>query len=347
MSSQLPCRTARFYHTFIALPLITALSACAAPQDKSPDTKPPAEVANPMASFAGMVAVPGGEYRMGDHFNEGNANELPVHAVNVSTFYIDIYEVTNQQYADALNWAFKQGGLIVVTGGIVEEAGGNGDDYCATSTAGPGSRVTWDGVRFGVVAGKENHPMVDVTWYGAAAYSNWRSGMKGLQPSYSTSTWVCSFAAGGYRLPTEAEWEKAARGGLHDPYRVYPWGDTINGSNANYFGSGDPFEAGANSDTTPVGYYNGRQIPAGPDMANGYGLYDAAGNVVEWTNDWYGSTYYSASPYDNPQGPASGTFRVLRGGPWSGAGTRLRCAGRTYSTSDTRLGNLGFRLARE
>ena len=147
--------------------------------------------------------------------------------------------------------------------------------------------------------------------------------------------------AGGELRP----WEYAARGGNHDPYRKYPWGDAIDGSNANYLGSGDPYEPGPSPDTTPVGYYDGNQVPAGSDMVNGYGLYDVAGNVYEWCNDWYGSSYYGSSPYDNPTGPASDTYRVLRGGSWNKDAVILRCASRVTDSPDLRSSNNGFRLA--
>ena len=135
--------------------------------------------------------------------------------------------------------------------------------------------------------------MADVTWYGAAAYCNWRSQEEGYQQCYNLSTWECDFSKNGYRLPTEAEWEYAARGGEHKPYYRYPRSNSIDGSEANYWSSGDPYETGSYPWTTPVDYY----------PANGYGLYDMAGNVWDWCNDWYSDTYYSSSPYNNPTGP--------------------------------------------
>ena len=187
--------------------------------------------------------------------------------------------------------------------------------------------------------------MAPVNWYGAVAYANWRSARNGRDPSYDLLTWECDFEANGYRLPTEAEWEYAARGGEHDPYYMYPWGDTIDGSNANYWDSGDPYETSAYSRTTLVGYYDGNQVPAGVDMANGYGLYDMAGNVWEWCNDWYDEDYYSTSPYDNPCGPATGTHGVFRGGSWINSANLLRCAYRFWIYPDSWYIGSGFRLA--
>ena len=291
-----------------------------------------------------MVLIPGGEFEMGDHHGEGSPDELPVHAVYVDSFYMEVYEVTNQQYADALNWADAQG-LIEVDAGVVYATGG-GDPYCDTYEADPESRIHWDGAVFTVTAEKEDHPMLELSWYGAVAYANWRSAQEGRDPSYDLSTWECDFEANGYRLPTEAEWEYAARGGEHDPYYRYPWGDAIDGSNANYYDSGDPYEGPwPGTRTTPVGYYDGTQTPAGVDMANGYGLYDVAGNAREWCNDWYDEDYYASSPYDNPRGPATGTFRVLRGGSWDLIAYFSRCATRFWTYPSLRYGHYGFRLA--
>ena len=186
--------------------------------------------------------------------------------------------------------------------------------------------------------------MVEVSWYGAVAFANWKSAKAGLTPCYDMETWECNFDAEGFRLPTEAEWEKAARGGEHNPYYDWPWGNSIDGSNANYYMSGDPFDYDMPA-TTPVGYYDGGQTPSGRDMANGYGLYDMAGNVLEWCYDWYDENYYSVSPKDNPRGPEGGITRVCRCGSW----------GYTWSTAmrvgifhpDYRGSNNGFRLVRK
>jgi len=191
---------------------------------------------------------------------------------------------------------------------------------------------------------------VYVSWFGACTYANMASFYYGLTPCYDETTWACNFNADGHRLPTEAEWEYAARGGNHSPYTMYPWGDTINGSMANYSNSGDPYETGPYPWTTPVGYYDGNQIPAGVDMANGYGLYDMAGNVHEWCWDWYGDTYYSSSPGTNPTGPSSGypppPRRVFRGGSWGYGGqpSSLRTANRSGGTPTDLSEVMGFRL---
>lgn len=264
-----------------------------------------------------MVLIPGGEFLMGDH-HDGMGPSLPVHAVYVDSFYMSRYKIINQQYCDFLNSAYMQG-LVQVSSGVVYPTGG-GNPYCDTTVSAPYSRITWNGSSFGVVPGKKDHPMADVSWYGAVAYCNWRSQQEGYQQGYDLSTWEYDFSKNGYRLPTEAEWEYAARGGEHNPYYRYPWGDSIDGSKANYSNSGDPYETGSYPWTTPVDYY----------PANGYGLYDMAGNVWDWCNDWYSDTYYSSSPYNNPTGPVSGSKRVLRGGCWFFGADYCRVALRFY-----------------
>ena len=111
----------------------------------------------------GMVLIPGGEFDMGDPWSEGDSDELPVHTVYLSPYYVDTYEVNNEQYAAALNWAYAQGGLINVSGGVVYKYGGTSYGYCDTTTSSSYSRITWDGATFGVTAGKEDHPMLVVT----------------------------------------------------------------------------------------------------------------------------------------------------------------------------------------
>ncbi|MFH1998913.1 MAG: formylglycine-generating enzyme family protein [Planctomycetota bacterium] len=289
--------------------------------------------------------VPAGEYEMGDHFGVGYTDELPVHAVYIDAFEMSVNEVTNKQYCTFLNSAYAQGLIDVITD-VVYKAGGT-EIYCDTLAFDPDSRIYWDGNLFAVVAGKKKHPMLEVSWFGAVAYANWLSNEEGLTPCYDLSTWEFNIASNGYRLPTEAEWEKAARGGEHNPYCLYSWGNDLEGSKANYWNSGDPFETGPYPWTSPVGYFNGHQSPAGSDMANEYGLYDMCGNLWEWCNDWYGGSYYSVSPFNNPEGPATGSYRILRGGSWSLTySVDLRCALRYGYEPDYRGNYIGFRVVR-
>ena len=322
---------------------------------------------------AGMVLIPSGEFQMGDPWDEGGTDERPVHSVYLSHYYIDTYEVTNQQYADALNWAWSQGGLIEVTNGVVYQAGsGTSYPYCSTTSAptaypdyGQYSRITWSGSTFGVVAGKEDHPMVLVSWYGAVAYCNWRSAIESKPLCYDLSTWSCNFGVAGYRLATEAEWEKAAgwdpvqqrhfRFGEHTDGCGY---DCLDGQRANYYNSGDPYETGTSSDA-PVGFFNGAlhdKTDFGwpgsetsyqtQNAQSYYGCYDMSGNVFEWCHDWHSITYYSVSPYSNPTGPTTGDYgRVLRGGDWSYSADACRSATRGGYPPDGRLNFAGFRCA--
>ena len=335
------------HHAFVVLDWSTgmvSLTSNAVPVDL---VVTPADALPPV----GMSLIPAGTFIMGDHFDVGSVDEKPLHTVTLDAFYMDIFETTNESYAEYLNAAYAQG-LIDVTGGAVWKAGDT-EPYIEYGAAVSGYRINWDGTTFTVEAGKLDHPVNWVTWYGAVAFANWRSVQDYLTPCYDLSSWSCDFAANGYRLPTEAEWEYAARGGLQPTYYLYPWGNTLDGSMANYNGSGDPYEGGLHPLTTPVGYYDGSQTPSGVDMANGFGLYDTAGNINEWCNDWYSSTYYATSPSSNPQGPSSGQQRVFRGGDYgsdpalSPVPNYLRSAARAATTPLPWFGiRFGFRLAR-
>ncbi len=276
----------------------------------------------------GMVLIPAGEFVMGDTFDEGNTDELPLQTNYISAFYMDQYEVTEALWDEVK--AFN---------------GGNGYMYLNTGLG----KAT-------------NHPVHTVNWFDVVKWCNARSQRDGLTPVYFTDAGFTTvyktgeiaphadWSANGYRLPTEAEWEKAARGGVAD--QRFPWGDTITHSNANYFSylSIYPYDTSSTRDyhptfndgnfpyTSPVGYF----------APNGYGLYDMAGNVFEWCWDWYVESYYSSSPSTDPRGPSSGDYgsRVLRGGSWyDGAyGTRVADRG-GYDPGDLDYG-VGFRCAR-
>jgi formylglycine-generating enzyme required for sulfatase activity len=274
--------------------------------------------------YEGMVLVPGGTFEMGRHVGSGDQDETPLHTVSLDAFYMDGNQVSIEKYVTYLNNALARG-EVTVTNNVVYQVGGAAQPLCDTFWSSGCSHLDWDGSAFSTISGWEEQPINLVSWYGACAYANGRSRDNGLTPCYDESDWSCDFTADGYRLPTEAEWEYAARGGEHNPYYMYPWGDSIDGSKANYLGSGDPYESDSPA-TTPVGYYDGSQTPAGVDMANGHGLYDAVGNVREWCWDWYDSSYYSNSPSNNPTGPTSGSLRVGRGGGSNYATPFLRSA---------------------
>jgi formylglycine-generating enzyme required for sulfatase activity len=218
---------------------------------------------------------------------------------------------------------------------MVYAVGGN-DIYYLTYQYSSYYSIGFDGSTFSIKDFRANHPVVGVMWCGAAAYCNWLSTQKGLSQCYNLSTWVCDFTKNGYRLPTEAEWEYAARGGHTNPYYNYPNGNTIDITSVNLPNSKDPYETGDYPNTTPVGFYDGKlklkddyNWPGSAisyqtsNGANGFGLYDMEGNAWEFVNDWYGQDYYSISPYDNPKGPDTGfimpdgkPYRGMRGGNW-------------------------------
>ena len=187
-------------------------------------------IGTPGSGVGDMVLIPAGEFQMGS--NHGDSDERPVHTVYVDAFYMDKYEVTNAEYAAFLNAKGKHGEAGVIWFDLA--------DVDARISLNVRISLIGSTSTYLVDAGYENRPVVEVSWYGAMAYAKWA----------------------GKRLPTEAEWEKAARGGLSG--LTYPWGNSIDSSKANYNGNV--------GDTTAVGKYS----------ANGYGLYDMAGNVWEW-----------------------------------------------------------------
>jgi formylglycine-generating enzyme required for sulfatase activity len=264
-----------------------------------------------------MVLVPAGEFPM------GSIDEAPVHDVNLDTFWIDRTEVTNDQFA----------AFIKVTGyqTTAEQEGvsrveGLGADWRVNEAdwqhpQGPDSHVN----------GLGEHPVVQVSWHDATAYCLWR----------------------GARLPTEAEWEKAARG---TDGRRYPWGNQFDGTRLN-FCDANCFHRWQNIDfddnyvrTAPVGSY--------PDGASPYSALDMVGNVAEWVSDWYIYDYYSQSPTNNPQGPAdedipkptlfnhmNGGAKGVRGGGWNSSEPALSVDYRNRNEPENSDDSIGFRCA--
>ena len=278
-----------------------------------------------------FVRIPGGSFVMGDHSNfvdpDHPSDEVPLHNVTISPFFMSTTLVTNQEYRDYLNAALAAG-LIEVRGGMVYGKGGS-EIYLYTTTAVPLSTINFSNNVFAVRSGRELHPVTGIRWFGAAAYANWLSARDGYTPCYNLATGTCDLTKNGYRLPTEAEWEYAARGGQTNPYYQFPWGNDTNadGRLSNWQGSGDPWENGAYPHTTPVGFYNGslrnKSDYDWPDAvttyqtrdgSNAFGLHDMAGNVWEWVNDWYSSTYYQYCVSNNitvdPPGPDTGTVTM-------------------------------------
>jgi len=241
----------------------------------------------------GMVQkyIPAGEFMMG--CEDGEKNEEPIHPVYVDGFWMDEHEVTNAQYASFLNDEGNQ-----------EEGGRNWLDSTDMDVLIEKKSGVWQ-----PVSGYENHPVVEVNWYGARAYCEWTH----------------------RRLPTEAEWEKAARGGMEG--NLYPWGNE--------------------NPTCTAGARNGAQygpckrglIPVKTFASNGYGLYDMAGNVWEWVYDWHNLDYYRDSPYEDPTGPSTGEYRVLRGGSWHYDGNDIRVAYRLSNPPSNTSYPAGIRCA--
>ncbi len=281
---------------------------------------------------AEMVFIPAGAFTMGNATNvfpatEGSTDEVPMHEVQASGFYVAAHEVTKAQWDEVYTWAVARGYSF---------------DH-------PGS-------------GKAtNHPVFGVNWHDVVKWCNARSQREGRDPCYTTNGGIyasghsapdCNWAANGYRLPTEAEWEKAARGGTSA--RRFPWPDTntIQHTRANYFSywsDGHPyyvFDTNPTEGDSPAYAVGGMPFtsPVGSFAANSYGLHDMAGNVREWCWDWYGSGYYQAAPAADPRGPATGNDRVMRGGGWDGYAYECRVAWRLAVAPDHADFNAGFRV---
>lgn len=260
----------------------------------------------------GMVMLPGGTFSMGTV--DGMPFERPVHDVSVKSFWVDEHEVTVGQFAgfvEATKYrtdAEKFGWSVVfdVKTGEWERVNG----------------ANWRYPESGKTEASADEPVVQVSWADASNYAKWA----------------------GKRLPTEAEWEFAARGGLVG--KRYSWGDELRPGGkpvANWWQGVFP-----EKNTGEDGFLGRAKVKSFPP--NGYGLYETGGNVWEWCSDWYAEDYYTDKPAIDPKGPNDGVERSIRGGSWMCAEnfcTNYRVAARSHSTPDTGMNNLGFRCVRD
>ena len=280
-----------------------------------------------------MVYVQHGTFTMGDGAAYCGGDEHWVTLTN--DFYLGQHEVTNAEYAEALQWAYDQDPrLVTATSSSVRDAMDDSTEELLDLDDSD-CEISFSGGVFTVDTGKEQHPVIEVTWFGAARYCDWLSMASGLDRAYDhDGDWPCNghdpYGAEGYRLPTDAEWEYAAQ---YDDERIYPWGDQgPTPALANYGGN-----VGW---TSPVGDY--------PDAPAALGLSDMAGNVWEWCNDWHECDLGDGAE-QNPVGHQGAVYdrRVLRGGSWHIVfDSYMRCASRRRYYPDGSYYNGGFRVAK-
>lgn len=277
------------------------------------------------AAPSNMTLIPAGAFAMGDSLD--SLSDAPTRTVTLDDFYVGNNEVTKGEWDEVRIWGLSNG--------YTDLAEGSGKAV--------------------------NHPVQNITWYDVVKWCNARSEKDGLTPVYfvnderttlyktgdaSLTNAQVSWTANGYRLPTEAEWEKAARGGLSG--KRFPWGDTISHSQANYYASsGYSYDLSGSLNNFHPTYATGSQIytsPVGAFAANGYGLNDMTGNVMEWCWDWYDT--YPVGAQTNPRGASSGSFRVYRGGGWDREAKDCRIASRSYNFQWFFEYNVGLRIVR-
>jgi formylglycine-generating enzyme required for sulfatase activity len=298
-----------------------------------------------------MVQIPAGVFIMGDGEAYWGKDE---HEVTLTRgFYLCQHEVTNQEYLEAVQWAYDHGYVTATTSSVRDNLDGSteelldlNDGGCEIQFDGAGSfylRESSSSYAQNAYQGgydPSSHPVKEVTWYGSARYCDWLSLHSGLPRAYEhAGDWSCNggepYGAQGYRLPTDAEWEYATQ--MHDE-RIYPWGDEEpNCSRANYAPRYP--DSPCRGWTSPQGSY--------PNAPEAVGQSDLAGNVWEWCNDWLVCDLGTA-PVTDPSGPGSGPRRVRRGGAWRIGGTRgsLRCAARLDEYPYVSRTDVGFRAAR-
>jgi formylglycine-generating enzyme required for sulfatase activity len=280
------------------------------------------------AAPTGFALIPAGAFTMGNSVAaDTDITDAPTRTVTLDAFYMGKYEVTKAEWDEVRTWGLSNG--------YTDLAAGDGK--------------------------ASNHPVQSIDWYNMVKWCNARSQKEGLTPMYYTNDAQTTiyktgsvnvtnaqvkWSASGYRLPTEAEWEKAARGGLSG--KRFPWGDTISHSQANYYASSNfSYDSSGSVNNFHPTYATGSSpytSPVGAFAANGYGLYDMVGNVFEWCWDWHGT--YASGSQTNPRGSTSGTYRVLRGGGWINFAFSGRVADRSYDDPSGTSDSIGFRVLR-
>ncbi len=281
-------------------------------------------IADDGAAPTGFALIPAGAFTMGDSLD--GMSDAPTRTVTLDAFYMGKYEVTKAEWDEVRNWGLSNGYTDILEG-------------------------------YGTAS---NHPVQTITWSNTVKWCNARSQKDGLTPVYYTNDAQTTiyktgyvnvtnaqvkWSGNGYRLPTEAEWEKAARGGLGG--KRFPWGDTISHNQANYYASSScSYDLSGAVNNYHPNYATTRSCytsPVGAFAANGYGLYDMAGNVLEYCWDWYGT--YAAGSQTNPRGSSSGAGRVVRGGCWNYNAYYCRVAERSAYGTYAEC-HLGFRVVR-
>ena len=292
-----------------------------------------------------FVYVPAGTFIMGDGVAYCGEDERQVTLTH--DFWIGQHEVTNREYLELLQWAYDRGYVTATLWSVRDNLDGSIRELVDLDS--PDCELAFsDGVfslreadyalQHAYPEGYDpaDHPMKEVTWHGAVAYCDWLSLAEGLPRAYDHSTWLCGggdpYSAEGYRLPTDAEWEYAAQ---WNDERIYPWGNESPTCSLANFHYGDCVAW-----TSPVGSY-----PTGVQPNLSDPIYDLAGNVYEWANDWHECSL-GTSPETDPRGPQSGSRRVARGGSWIEFAGGVRASRRAGAFPYRAPSGSGFRVAR-
>ena len=266
-----------------------------------------------------LIYVEGGSFVMGDTWGDGFYNEKPTHRVELTyDFYVGKYPVTFEEY----------------------------DRYCKETGATKPDDVGW---------GRGRRPVINVSWFDAIAYCDWLSDIEGLPRAYDNagklidsrgSETIDTSEVKGYRLPTEAEWEYAARGGKKSRRNMYAGSNNPDEVAWYWQNSGDKHLTGEWDIDRIINKNNCRTHQVGTKASNELGLYDMSGNVWEWCSDWYDSGYYAKSPTTNPYNYTPGSDRVSRGGSWFDDAAYARVANRVNFSPTFTSDSLGFRICR-